>query len=46
MSEKLCVQWNDFRENVHDAFGRLSVSGWAIKNPTVVALSAFLISWR
>ena len=23
MSEKLCVQWNDFKENVHSAFGCL-----------------------
>ena len=23
MSEKLCLQWNDFRENVNSAFGRL-----------------------
>merc|ERR1711936_1245109 len=23
MSEKLCLQWNDFKENVYSAFGRL-----------------------
>ena len=23
MSEKLCLQWNDFKENVNSAFGRL-----------------------
>ena len=23
MTEKLCLQWNDFKENVHSAFGRL-----------------------
>ena len=23
MSEKLCLQWNDFRANVHSAFGKL-----------------------
>ena len=23
MSEKLCLQWNDFRANVNSAFGRL-----------------------
>ena len=23
MSEKLCFQWNDFKENVNSAFGRL-----------------------
>ena len=23
MSEKLCVQWNDFKENVQSAFGHL-----------------------
>ena len=23
MSEKICLQWNDFKENVHSAFGRL-----------------------
>ena len=23
MSEKLCLQWNDFKENVNNAFGRL-----------------------
>ena len=23
MSEKLCLQWNDFKENISSAFGRL-----------------------
>ena len=23
MSEKLCLQWNDFKENTNSAFGRL-----------------------
>ena len=23
MSEKLCLQWNDFQENVNTAFGKL-----------------------
>ena len=23
MSEKLCLQWNDFKENVNSAFGKL-----------------------
>ena len=23
MSEQLCLQWNDFRENVNTAFGKL-----------------------
>ena len=23
MAEKLCLQWNDFKENVNSAFGRL-----------------------
>ena len=23
MSQKFCLQWNDFKENVHSAFGRL-----------------------
>ena len=23
MSEQLCLQWNDFKENVNSAFGRL-----------------------
>ena len=23
MSEKLCLQWNDFKENINSAFGRL-----------------------
>ena len=23
MSEKLCLQWNDFKENINIAFGRL-----------------------
>ena len=23
MSEKLCLQWNDFKQNVNSAFGRL-----------------------
>ena len=43
MSEKLCLQWNDFKENVNSAFGRLRGD---IEFTDVTLLVRMVSRWR